>query len=278
VKARDVLKASGLEPDTWEFLGHAVALFRDDNYLDGPAREFIERVQLYWEGIARYTASAYIYPLYGLGELPQAFARLAAIYGGTYMLNKPVSKVVFNEKGEACGVTSENETAKCKFVVGDPSYFPDKVKKTGQVVRAICILSHPLPNTNNSESCQIIIPARQAGRKSDIYVSCVSHAHNVAPKGKYIAIVASNVETPNPQQELKIALDLIGPIDTHFINVSDTFVPLSDGSKDKCYISESFDSTSHFESATEDVLNLYKRITGKAVDLDSKAKATPKEQ
>jgi Rab GDP dissociation inhibitor len=35
------------------------------------------------------------------------------------------------------------------------------VKKVGQVVRAICILSHPIPNTNNSESCQIIIPQSQ---------------------------------------------------------------------------------------------------------------------
>ncbi len=43
------------------------------------------------------------------------------------MLNKPITKVVYNEQGEACGVTSEGETAKCKFVVGDPSYFPDKV-------------------------------------------------------------------------------------------------------------------------------------------------------
>jgi hypothetical protein len=82
------------------------------------------------------------------------------------MLNKPVQKIVYNEAGQACGVTSEGETAKCKFVVGDPSYFPDKVKKAGQVVRAICILSHPVPNTNNSESCQIIMPAKQVNRKS----------------------------------------------------------------------------------------------------------------
>jgi hypothetical protein len=33
-------------------------------------------------------------------------------------------------------------------------------------VRAICILSHPIPNTNNSESCQIIMPAKQVNRKS----------------------------------------------------------------------------------------------------------------
>lgn len=33
------------------------------------------------------------------------------------------------------------------------------------------------------------------------------------------------------------------------------------------YISNSFDATSHFESETENVLNLYKQISGKDLDL-----------
>jgi len=277
--AREVMTKAGLEPSTMEFLGHAVGLYRDDAYLDQTAHDFVLKMQLYYEGLARYEKSPYIYPLYGLGELPQAFARLAAIYGGTYMLNKPVTKIVYNSAGEACGVQSEGETASCKFVVGDPSYFPDKVKKSGQVVRAICILSHPIPNTNNSESCQIIIPQKQVGRKSDIYISCVSFAHNVAPKGKYIALVSTTVESGNPEAELKPGLDLLGPVDERFVGVSDVFSPLADGTKDKCFISDSFDATSHFETATEDVLSMYKRITGKAVDLESKVKtATAGEQ
>jgi Rab GDP dissociation inhibitor len=82
-------------------------------------------VKLYSESLARFdTGSPYIYPLYGLGELPQGFARLSAVYGGTYMLAKPDATVVYDEAGKAVGVSSEGETAKAKFVVGDPSYFP----------------------------------------------------------------------------------------------------------------------------------------------------------
>ena len=57
----------------------------------------------------------------------QAFARLSAVYGGTYMLSKPDAQVVW-EDGKAVGVSSEGETARAKFVVGDPSYFSDKVR------------------------------------------------------------------------------------------------------------------------------------------------------
>ena len=46
----------------------------------------------------------------------------------------------------------------------DPSYATDKAKKVGQVIRAICLLNHTIPNTNDSQSCQIIIPQKQVGR------------------------------------------------------------------------------------------------------------------
>lgn len=36
-------------------------------------------------------------------------------------------QVEFDIEGKVCGVTSEGETAKCKKVVCDPSYLPNKV-------------------------------------------------------------------------------------------------------------------------------------------------------
>ena len=43
-----------------------------------------------------------------------------------------------------------------------------QVKKVGKVARAICIMNHPIPNTNDSSSVQIILPQKQLGRKSDM--------------------------------------------------------------------------------------------------------------
>lgn len=43
------------------------------------------------------------------------------------MRDSPWWQVEFNGNGQVCGVTSEGETAKCKKVVCDPSYLPDKV-------------------------------------------------------------------------------------------------------------------------------------------------------
>ncbi|XP_022889015.1 guanosine nucleotide diphosphate dissociation inhibitor At5g09550-like [Olea europaea var. sylvestris] len=128
VTTRELVAKYGLDANTMDFIGHALALHRDDRYLEEPALDTVKRMKLYAESLARFAGgSPYIYPLYGLGELPQAFARLSAVYGGTYMLNKPECKVEFNDEGMVIGVTSEGETAKCKKVVCDPSYLHNKV-------------------------------------------------------------------------------------------------------------------------------------------------------
>jgi len=272
VAMKDIFAHFGLAEDTIDFIGHSLALHRDDSYLDQPAKISVEKCKLYAESLARYGKSPYIYPLYGLGELPQGFARLSAIYGGTYMLNKPFEGAVYNEQGEIVGVKSEGEVAKCKFVVADPSYFPEKVKKIGKVVRAICILGTPVPNTNNSASCQIIIPQKEAKRGSDIYISVVSTTHNVCDANKFIATVSTTVETENPVQELEPGIKLLGPVLEQFINIEDTYEPLEDGTKDKVFLTSSYDATSHFETTCFDVLNIYKRITGKDLDLTPKQK------
>jgi hypothetical protein len=152
------------------------------SYMTRPARETYERIVLYTSSMARYGKSPYIYPLYGLGELPQGFARLSAIYGGTYMLDKAVEEIVYDDKGKFVGVKSGGETVKAAKVIGDPSYFSDesgkgkgedKIFLEGRVVRAICILKHPIPNTDDSDSVQLIIPQNQVGRKHGESSQCL---------------------------------------------------------------------------------------------------------
>jgi len=272
-----LFKEFGLSPETIEFIGHAMALYYSDDYLKKPALETVQRIKHYGESVLRYGNSPYIYPLYGLGEMPQGFARLSAIYGGTYMLSKPVEEIIY-ENGVVVGVKSEGEVAKCKLVIGDPSYFPTKVKKVGQVARQICVLNHPVPNTNNANSCQIIIPFKECKRQNDVYISVVSSEHNVAPKGKYIAIVSTTVETSNPQAELAPGLNVLGPIEESFFYTSDLFEPLEDGTKDRCFISKSFGADSHFGWECSDILDIYKRIMGKDMDLTPPKREESKEE
>ncbi|KAK2626409.1 hypothetical protein QTJ16_004671 [Diplocarpon rosae] len=272
---KDVYDKFGLETGTRDFIGHAMALYQTDAYLTnkGQAPETIERIRLYGNSVSRYGKSPYIYPLYGLGELPQGFARLSAIYGGTYMLNTNIDEVIY-DGGKAVGIKATMQDrggeapmkfeTKAKKILADPSYFPGKVQVTGHVLKAICILNHPLAGTDNSDSAQLIIPQSQVGRKNDIYIAVVSSAHNVCPKGYYIAIVSTIAETTaNHHLELAPGFERLGKIEEKFMGPPiPLYEPLESGANDNIFISKSYDATSHFETTTDDVRDIYRRATG----------------
>lgn len=121
------------------------------------------------DSIGRYGDSPFLYPIYGLGGLPEAFSRLCAIHGGTYMLNTQVDEILM-EDGKVTGIRSGDQTAKAPLVICDPSYTMDAdgqskfVKPIGKVIRAICLMNHPIPHTNDAQSIQIILPAKQLGK------------------------------------------------------------------------------------------------------------------
>jgi len=193
-------------------------------------------------------------------------------------LHKPVDGFVYGEDGKVCGVKSHNEQggeeiARCKMVICDPSYAAEaKSAVCGKIVRSICILGEPIPHTKGQDgnpalSCQIIMPYKQLKRKNDVYIMMVSWAHNIAAKDKYVAIVSTVVETADPEKELQPAYALLGPILDKFVDVSDIRVPVDDGTKDQCFVTSTYDPTSHFEDASSEVLRMWKTITGEDLDL-----------
>merc|ERR1740136_423007 len=96
-------------------------------------------------------------------------------------------------------------------------------------------------------------------------------AHSVAAKGVYIAIVSTKLEDGKPEEEIAPGLALLGEIMQRFMSVGTTYEPIGDGSDDKCYISSSFDGSSHFEKDCDDLLSLYKRVTGEELDMSINA-------
>ncbi|XP_014862171.1 PREDICTED: rab GDP dissociation inhibitor beta-like isoform X1 [Poecilia mexicana] len=285
---RELFSRFDLGQDVIEVTGHAIALHSSErsvkmrvsdprcfrcpgqmptcglllcSYLDQPCLETINRIRRYCESLSRHNSSPYLYPLYGLGELPQGYARLSAEYGGTFLLNKPVDEIVM-DNGKVKAVKSDGKVFHCKQLICDPSYVPNRVRKMGRVVRVICLLNHPVKNTHEASSCQIIIPQAELNRKSDVYICVVSYSHSLASDGMYIATVSTTVETNNPEKEVEPALELLEPIMQKFVSVTNVLVPNEDGRKSQIFVSRSYDATNHFDSECEDIKDMYRRITG----------------
>lgn len=93
VPMADVYKKFSLEANTIDFIGHALAMELNDDYLSKPAMPTIQKITLYMQSQGKYGESPFLYPVYGLGGLPESFSRLCAIHGGTYMLNAKIDGI-----------------------------------------------------------------------------------------------------------------------------------------------------------------------------------------
>jgi Rab GDP dissociation inhibitor len=99
----------------------------------------------------------------------------------------------------------------------------------------------------------------------------VSYSHLICAKGIYVAIISATVETENPEEEIQPAVQLLGDILEMFVSVSTLYEPVEAGLNNNLWITSSYDATSHFESASDEILHIYEQIVGEKLDLNIEA-------
>lgn len=96
----------------------------------------------------------------------------------------------------------------------------------------------------------------------------VSYSHLICGQGYYVAIVSGTVETDQPELEIQPAIDLLGNIKDMFVSVSTCYDPDTTAQEAGLWVTSSYDATSHFESASEEILQMYEKIVGEKLDLN----------
>ncbi|KAI7738379.1 hypothetical protein M8C21_008442 [Ambrosia artemisiifolia] len=177
-------------------------------------RDGIDRLALYHSSVGRFpnALGALIYPIYGQGELPQAFCRRAAVKGCLYVLRMPVISVLLNKdtgdyKGVKLGsgqeITSNKLVMDPSFTItSSPSESVQDVSKvfssrgvSGKLARGICITNSSIKP--DKSSCLVIYPPRSLypDQATSIRVLQVGSSLAVCPSGMfvfYISVVCDN--------------------------------------------------------------------------------------
>ena len=81
-------------------------------------------------------------------------------------------------------------------------------------------------------------------------------------------MISTAVETDQPENEIQGAIALLGGILEIFVTVQECYHPLENGTESNLFISKSYDPSSHFEVASNDILEIYERITGEKLDMN----------
>ena len=119
----DLIKEFGLEDNTCDFIGHAVALHTNDKFLKKSALETMEKIKLYIDSYGRFGDSPFIYPIYGLAGIPEGFSRKCAVHGGTYMLKQNIDTFLLGDDGKVTGVKDGEKQANAPKVIANPKYY-----------------------------------------------------------------------------------------------------------------------------------------------------------
>jgi len=119
---KTLIKKFDLEPNTTDFIGHAVALYSDDLFLDYACIEVINKIKLYMDSHGRYGESPFIYPIYGLGGIPEGFSRMCAVFGGTFMLQQGITDIVYDGGKVVAVKDGPSKTANTKILICNPIY------------------------------------------------------------------------------------------------------------------------------------------------------------
>ena len=114
----------------------------------------LERSRFYLQSIGKYSNSPFLWPVYGIGELPQAFCRMSAVFGGVYMLRKEIQYLEVVESGgvsRCCSVRdNESTTFSCKHVILGASFVPS-IAPTARYSRAILATNRKLSPAHCSD-------------------------------------------------------------------------------------------------------------------------------
>merc|ERR1719348_832351 len=121
----EFLKAHKLTPNLTHFVVHSIAMTPPD----APQITGLKATRKFLSSLGRFGPTPFLWSMYGTGELPQAFCRLCAVFGGIYYLGRSLEGVVVRE-GKASAVVTEGRRIQCDQVVLPSHQLPSSLAKS----------------------------------------------------------------------------------------------------------------------------------------------------
>lgn len=286
-------KHFSLNEKTREIVGHAIALNLSDTYLNEHPITTYEKIFQYIKSlVALNSTSPFIYPLYGLSELSQAFSRRAGMLGCIFMLNTPVIQIEekdglilesqidkFDINTEIIGNSDNHTNYKYKLlirdnvnhcyryiytnnIVSDSSYFPQHTLYHSTIIT--CIIIHKstpdlLPKSYKDFSAHIIFLAKEMNRKNDVFMAVLGAKECVCPDGYSVSIISTVKEADDDFDKIFCVIkQKIGDV-VDFFNIERN-IRKGQIAGSSIIINDGVDQTTHFDSLFVSITDMLKNI------------------
>ncbi|XP_043996514.1 rab proteins geranylgeranyltransferase component A 1 [Gambusia affinis] len=155
----EFLQDQQLGDNLQHFLLHSIAMVADDT----PTEEGLGSTRHFLRSLGRYGNTPFLFPVYGLGEIPQCFCRMSAVFGGIYCLRHSVHCLIVDRDANRCKavIDSRGQRISCSHIVMETSYLDrSKVATPPRFLsRAVLITdSSVLPSESNQQISMVTVP------------------------------------------------------------------------------------------------------------------------
>ncbi|XP_046723538.1 rab proteins geranylgeranyltransferase component A 1 isoform X3 [Silurus meridionalis] len=153
----EFLKCKKLTENLQYFILHSIAMVSQD----APVNNGLKATQHFLRCLGRYGNTPFLFPLYGVGEIPQCFCRMCAVFGGIYCLRHSVQCLVVDKETGKCKavIDSHGQRLGCNYFVVEDSYIRDdqRIQRTyKQISRAVVITDRSISHSESDQQISLV--------------------------------------------------------------------------------------------------------------------------
>ncbi|XP_051877164.1 rab proteins geranylgeranyltransferase component A 1 [Pristis pectinata] len=154
------LKTKMLTTSLQHYVLHSIAMISES----ASTIEGLKATQRFLHCLGRYGNTPFLFPLYGVGEMPQCFCRMSAVFGGTYCLRHSVQCLVVDRETARCKavVDSNGHRITCEYFIVNDGYLPERNTKNLQyryISRAVLITDSSILKSDSEQISILTLPA-----------------------------------------------------------------------------------------------------------------------
>ncbi|DBA93573.1 TPA: hypothetical protein ACH3X3_013652 [Trebouxia sp. C0006] len=200
----------------------------------------VQALRQYLSSVGRHgpSSGAFLTPMYGCAELPQAFCRMAAVHGAVYVLRQPIDSLLLDSKTHDCrGIqTDTGQIVRCSVLAASGAVLHSLLKLSrsalpveqqpasstpaSRMSRAICVLDGPIQE--GESQLLIIIPPNTPFLQNPHAIRAIQlgPAAAVCPGNRHLLYLSTPSTAATAAEDLSDAVSALVQTETLFASTT----------------------------------------------------------
>ncbi|KAM4695765.1 rab proteins geranylgeranyltransferase component A 1 isoform 2-T2 [Rhinophrynus dorsalis] len=210
----EFLKSKQLTPSLQHFVLHSIAMVSDTTQTtDG-----LKATQHFLRCLGRYGNTPFLFPMYGLGEIPQCFCRMCAVFGGIYCLHHSLKCLIVDGESKQCKavIDSRGKRISCTNLVVEDGYLSAQTCASvcyQQISRAILITDRSVMKAESDQEISVLtFPPAEEGQ-SAVHLTELCSSTMTCMKNTYLVHLTCSSTKTTAREDLEPVVKQLFTVD-----------------------------------------------------------------